>query len=42
MRRGMLMKRLILGDRLLQMWNRKVIARVMRVSSDTARSWMRC
>ena len=38
MRRGMLMRTLILGDRLLHTWNRKVTARVARVSSETASS----
>jgi hypothetical protein len=38
MRRGMLMKRLIRGERLLHTWKRKVTVRVIRVRSDTARS----
>jgi hypothetical protein len=38
MRRGMLMKRLIRGERLLHTWKRKVTARVIKVRSDTARS----
>jgi hypothetical protein len=42
MRRGMLMTRLIRGERLLQTWKRKVTARVIRVSTETARSWLRC
>jgi hypothetical protein len=38
-RRGMLIKRLILGERPLQTWKRKVTARAMRVSMETPRSW---